>query len=100
MEAHELRARELRHRQCGRARLRGARAEAEQLAREAVAISEGTDGLNGQGDAYADLAEVLLLGDQADAAGATFDRALDRYERKANLVMAQRMRDRLASAVA
>ena len=38
---------------------RGEHAEAERLAREAVAIAERTDGLNQQGDALCDLAEVL-----------------------------------------
>ena len=40
---------------------RGEHAEAELLAREAVAICDETDMLNAQGDAYADLAEVLML---------------------------------------
>ena len=40
---------------------RGEHAEAERLAREAVAIGDGTEMLDAQGDAYADLAEVLLL---------------------------------------
>ena len=44
---------------------RGGHAEAEQLAREAVALGEETDRLDGQGDAYSDLAEVLLLGREA-----------------------------------
>ena len=68
---------------------RGEHAEAERLAREAVAIGEKTDMLNAQGDAYADLAEVLLLGGQADEAAAALEQALDRYERKENLVMAR-----------
>ena len=38
---------------------RGEHAEAERLAREAVAIAERTDALNFQGDALCDLAEVL-----------------------------------------
>ena len=38
---------------------RGEHAEAERLAREAVAIAERTDALNHQGDALCDLAEVL-----------------------------------------
>ena len=79
---------------------RGEHAEAERLAREAVAIGEGTDALNAQGDANADLAEVLLLGGKADEAAAALEQALERYERKGNLVMARRMRDRLAAAVA
>jgi tetratricopeptide (TPR) repeat protein len=79
---------------------RGEHAEAEQLARDAVAIADETDCVNAQGDTNADLAEVLLHGGKADAAKAAFERALDRYERKGNLVMARRMRDRLAAAVA
>ena len=67
---------------------RGEHAEAERLAREAVAIGEGTDALNWQGDANADLAEVLLLGGKAGEAAAALEQALDRYERKGNLVMA------------
>ena len=74
---------------------RGEHAEAERLAREAVAIGEGTDALNWQGDAYADLAEVLLLGGKADEAVAALEQALERYERKGNLVMAGRARARL-----
>jgi hypothetical protein len=38
---------------------RGEHAQAERLAREAVAIGERTDALNSQGDALCDLAEVL-----------------------------------------
>ena len=77
---------------------RGEHAEAERLAREAVAIGEGTDMLNMQGDANADLAEVLLLGGKAGEAAAALEQALDRYERKGNLVMAGRTRDRLGTA--
>ena len=75
---------------------RGEHAEAERLAREAVAIGEGTDSLIGQGDANADLAEVLLLAGKPDEAAAALRQALDRYERKGHLVLAQRVRDRLA----
>ena len=76
---------------------RGEHAKAQRLAHEAVAISEETDFLNGQGDAYADLAEVLLLAGKADEATAPFEQALERYDRKGNLVMAGRMRDRLSA---
>jgi tetratricopeptide (TPR) repeat protein len=79
---------------------RGEHAEAQRLAREAVAIGEGTDGLNWQGDACADLAEVLMLGGEADEAAAALEQALERYGRKGNVVMARRMRDRLAAGVA
>jgi tetratricopeptide (TPR) repeat protein len=77
---------------------RGEHAEAERLAREAVTIGEGTDGLHWQGDAHADLAEVLMLSGKAGEATAALEHALDRYERKGNLVMARRTRDRLAAA--
>jgi class 3 adenylate cyclase/tetratricopeptide (TPR) repeat protein len=79
---------------------RGEPTKAERLAREAVAIGEGTDCLNWQGDAYADLAEVLQLSSKADEASAALEQALERYERKGNLVMARRTRDRLAAAAA
>ena len=75
---------------------RGQHAEAEALAREAVAIIERTDGLNFQGDALCDLAEVLTAGGRSDEAAAALTQALDRYERKRNLAMARRVRERLA----
>ncbi|HET9325073.1 MAG TPA: adenylate/guanylate cyclase domain-containing protein [Gaiellaceae bacterium] len=71
--------------------------EAETLAREAVAIGERTEGLSDQGDAYSDLAEVVLLAGRADEAAAALEQALERYERKENLTMAGRTRDRLAA---
>ena len=75
---------------------RGQHAEAERLAREAVAVCEETDMLDAQGDAYADLAEVLLLGGNADEAAAALEQALERYKRKENRVSAQRAQERLA----
>jgi len=75
---------------------RGEHAEAEQLAREAVAIGEETDQLNHVADAYADLGEVLALAGRADEAAAAFAEALARYERKENRVSAQRAQARLA----
>jgi class 3 adenylate cyclase/tetratricopeptide (TPR) repeat protein len=74
---------------------RGDHAEAAGLVRDAVALSEGTDGLDAQGDAYADLGDVLVLGGELDDAAAAFGQALERYERKGNLVMAERTRKRL-----
>ena len=73
---------------------RGAHAEAEPLAHAAVAICDETDMLDRQGDAYADLAEVLLLGGKSDDAAAALRHALERYERKGNVVSADRMRER------
>jgi class 3 adenylate cyclase/tetratricopeptide (TPR) repeat protein len=75
---------------------RGEHAEAERLAREAVSIADDTDQLDVCGDAYADLAEVLALGGKPTEAAQALEQALDRYERKGNLVSAQRTRDRLA----
>jgi class 3 adenylate cyclase/tetratricopeptide (TPR) repeat protein len=74
---------------------RGEPAEAERLAREAVAICDETDDLNAQGDAYDDLAEVLLLDGRTDQAAAALGEALERYERKGSRVSAQRTRVRL-----
>ncbi len=76
---------------------RGEQAEAERLAREAVAIGETSDYLDAQGDAHGDLAEVLLLGGMPAEAGAALAEALARYERKGNLVAAARLQARLAT---
>lgn len=76
---------------------RGELAEGERLAREAVAVSEKTDFLDAQGDVYADLAEVLLLGGSPKDAGAALWQALERHERKGNIVSTQRARARLAA---
>ena len=98
----ERRAGRLSRRHCGgRCRRsstpsRGQHAEAEQLAREAVAITEPTDALNLQGDALCDLAEVLHAAGRTDEAAAALGQALDRYERKHNLAQAAQVRDRLA----
>jgi tetratricopeptide (TPR) repeat protein len=76
---------------------RGQHAEAQRLAREAVALCEKTEMLNAQGDAHADLAEVLQLGGNADQATTALEQATDRYKRKENRVSAQRTRERLAA---
>ena len=75
---------------------RGEHAEAERVAREAVAIGEATDFLNGQGDTHAALGEVLAPAGKPAEAAAALATALDRYERKGNLVSAARTRARLA----
>ena len=79
---------------------RGEHAEAERLARKAVAIGEETDLLSDQGDANADLAETLLLAGKPDEAAAALEQALDCYERKENLVSAGRTRARLENLAA
>ena len=70
--------------------------DAELLAREACAIAERTDGLNVQGDALCDLAEVLVAAGRTTEATAPLTQAIERYERKRNLAMARRVRNRLA----
>jgi tetratricopeptide (TPR) repeat protein len=74
---------------------RGSHAEAERLAREALVISERTDGLNSQGDAFCDLAEVLAAAGRNDEAAAALEQALDRYRRKQNLAMVAQVRPKL-----
>jgi class 3 adenylate cyclase len=76
---------------------RGQHTQAEQLAREAVAITERTDGLNWQGDALCDLAEVLHATGRTKEAATALAQALDRYEQKKNLAMVAQVRDRLTA---
>jgi ATP/maltotriose-dependent transcriptional regulator MalT len=77
---------------------RGELAKGERLAREAVALAEETDMLNAHARALIDLAEVLALAGQDGRA--ELERALALYERKGNLVMAERTRSRLAELTA
>ena len=74
---------------------RGRGAEAENLAREAVELAASTDFLTLRGDAFLDLAAVLEVGGQAAEAVAALNSGLELYERKGNLVSAERARDRL-----
>jgi class 3 adenylate cyclase/tetratricopeptide (TPR) repeat protein len=71
---------------------RGEYAEAQRLAREAVAVGEETDMLDAQGGTYADLGEVLSLAGRPQEAAKALEQALARYERKGNVVMAGRTR--------
>ena len=73
---------------------RGELEEGERLAREAVAMAEETDMLNAHADALVDFAEVLDLAGQDGRA--QLEQALALYERKGNLVMAERTRAKLA----
>jgi Flp pilus assembly protein TadD len=70
--------------------------EACRLAREAVTIGDNTDLLDIQGEAYADLAEVLMLAGEAHEAAAALEQAVERHQRKGNIVAAERSRARLA----
>jgi class 3 adenylate cyclase len=75
---------------------RGELAEAERLAREAVAESERTDWLSDQSLALWDLADVLAAADRVDEAVAALEEALDRCRRKQNLALARQLGNRLA----
>jgi class 3 adenylate cyclase len=74
---------------------RGRGAEAEGLAREAVELAASTDFLTLRGDAFLDLASVLEVGGQAPEAVAALSAGLELYERKGNLVSAERAKARL-----
>ena len=66
----------------GRAKIcarRGDLAEAEALAREAVAVAETTDLLNTRGDTLADLGEVLALAGRPGEAAAVYDQAAELF---------------------
>ena len=67
---------------CGRV------AEAEAVAREAVALAEQTEFLNLHGQAMLDLAKILLLLERRDDAVGPARTALELYERKGNVVAA------------
>lgn len=75
---------------------RGHFGPAETLARDGVAFGELTDFLNQQGDALRDLAEVLFAAGRRNEARDVLEQALNRYERKKNLPLAERVRVRLA----
>jgi tetratricopeptide (TPR) repeat protein len=74
---------------------RGAHAEAERLAREAVEIAGQTDGLNYQGDTLCDLAEVVAAAGRTEEAAEALEQALDRYGRKKNLAMIAQVKPKL-----
>ena len=76
---------------------RGEHAEAERLAREAVALLAKTDALLWQGDAFCDLAQVLAAANRLDEAAAAYRDALARYERKQIIPLARHTRERLAA---
>jgi class 3 adenylate cyclase/tetratricopeptide (TPR) repeat protein len=76
---------------------RGEHTEAERLAQEAVAYAQRTDSLYWQGEALADLAEVLETAGRRDEAIAAWQEALDRYEQKQAIPLARRTRERLSA---
>jgi len=76
---------------------RGEYDEAERLAREAVGVGETTEDLNSKAETWADLGEVLTLAGRPQEAAEALEQAIARFEAKENLVMAGRMRERLAA---
>jgi tetratricopeptide (TPR) repeat protein len=70
--------------------------QAESFAREAVAISERTDDLVQRGRALLDLAEVLELAHRNEEAAQLVEAALNLFEQKGNVVVAEETRGLLA----
>ena len=75
---------------------RGDLVEAERLARESVAIRDAGEYLDAAGQSYFALGEVLRMAGRQDEAADAFRGALDRFERKGNVVMVERVRRILA----
>jgi class 3 adenylate cyclase/tetratricopeptide (TPR) repeat protein len=61
---------------------------ADRAAREVVKMAERTDWLNFQGDVFLDLAEVMRLSGRPNDAADAAEQAVDRFERKGNVVAA------------
>jgi len=76
---------------------RGEAAQAEPLAREAVALAERTDGLGLRADALVELAGVLRAQGKDAEAEDCLSEAVALYEQKGNVVMAARSRRKSAS---
>jgi hypothetical protein len=74
---------------------RGRQVQADELAREAVALAEQTDMLNYHANALADLAEVDIAGGRDEHGRACLEQALILYEQKGNLVALGRAGRRL-----
>ena len=77
---------------------RGEQAEAIRLAHEAVTLGAATDYLNGRADAFVDLADVLQLCGRPQDARPVLEQAWSFYDRKGNVVMADRVRARLVES--
>ena len=74
---------------------RGDHATAEELGREAVVLAEATDMLNYHANALADLGEIYVAAGRAGRGRSHLEQALALYERKGNLVAADRAGRRL-----
>jgi tetratricopeptide (TPR) repeat protein len=75
---------------------RGATTKAVELAREGVALADGSDWLELQGKARLDLAEALVAAGNDQEADAVLEEAIERFKRKEDVISARRARERLA----
>jgi tetratricopeptide (TPR) repeat protein len=75
----------------------GELAEAERLAREAVAIASASDVLDLRAETLADLGEVLHLAGRVEESRTAVEEAIALYDEKGNLVQAGRLRSLLAA---
>ena len=75
---------------------RGDLAEAERLAREAIAVSDTTDFMEMRAEAREALATVCAAAGRGDEARRALESALELYEHKGNLVRSAQLRERLA----
>jgi class 3 adenylate cyclase/tetratricopeptide (TPR) repeat protein len=75
----------------------GSLSEAEPMARQAVELISGSDEINSQGEALADLAEVLRLAGRPTEAAEAAREALARFEEKGNTVAAAHARSTIAA---
>ena len=78
---------------------RGHVEDAEELARDAVALAEPTDALDMRADGLVDLAEVLRLIGRTDETTGVLEGAVRLYEQKGDVVSAARARSVLANPV-
>jgi tetratricopeptide (TPR) repeat protein len=76
---------------------RGSMDEAERLAREAVEVGDGTTYATERGNAWMRLGDVLTMAGKTEEAAGALGRALELFERKGNVVSAERARQELAA---
>jgi class 3 adenylate cyclase/tetratricopeptide (TPR) repeat protein len=75
---------------------RGRSGEALELVDQAIAIAEDTDYVDWQGQGFEVRGTVLEAAGRGDDAHRAYEEALDRFERKGNVVAAARVRDRIS----